>query len=376
MDLIRQLDSCIPHVRLAALERLRILEQHGMLDPHIPAGPALPNYDHIHTSVSYGSIPSGVYSVSRMIWAAHEARAASISIIEHESLAHCEEAHRAVAIVNRGMETPLQVMLGVEFKAPIAQTDEAARRFSASIAHAWGQGEAAWVVGLGVQPCQELLRLVRSFQRAKRVRARKQLEGLNHHLGITPSLMLSELQTAEGNITDRAIALGVAMARWPETDAATLAGRAREVRAMLNPGGPGYVPIAPQLPSYQELIGILVRLRMTPAFTAQLREPALSEALPSLISWGIGALDTAGIEPGEPNAEDHIHDLIRAAQSSGLALLGGADYRGTGTGWQLHAAWMDHPLFRKSLARIDQNATAEPAPTAALSRITMPDGRL
>ncbi len=359
MDLIRQLDSCIPHVRLASLERLRILEQHGMLDSKAQTGPRLPSYDHIHTSVSYGSVAPGVYSVSHMVWAAHEARAVSISIIEHESLAHCEEARRAVAIVNRGMDEPMQWMLGVEFKAPIAQADDGSQRFRASMARAWGQGEAAWVVGLGIRPCEELAKLVHRFQRAKRVRARRQLEGLNRHLGIMPPLMLSELMTTEGNITDRAIALGAAMAKWPDADAATLGCHARDVRAMLNPGGPGYTPFAANLPSYQDLVGTLAHLGMTPAFTSQLREPALSESLPSLISWGIGALDTAGIEPDEPNAEEHIQDLITLAHRFELSLLGGSDYRGTGTGWRSRAAWMDHPLFQKSHARMRCRAAAE-----------------
>ena len=358
-DLIRQLDSCIPHVRLAALERLRILEQHGMLDSKAQAGPVLPSYDHVHTSVSYGYVASGVYSVSRMVWAAHEAGASSISIIEHESLAHCDEAHRAVAVVNRDRDEPLRLMLGVEFKAAIALTDDASRRFSESMARAWGQGEAAWVVGVGVVPSEELTRLVHQFQRAKRVRARRQLEGLNRCLAIAPPLELSELLTVEGNVTDRVIALGVAMAKWPEADATILALHARDVRAMLNPGGPGYAPFPLGLPSYQELIGRLSHLGMTPTFTAQLREPALGESLPSLISWGIGALDTAGIEPNEPNAEECIEDLIASAQQHGLALFGGSDYRGEGTGWRRPAPWMTCPLIRESLERMCCNATVE-----------------
>ena len=86
-------------------------------------------------------------------------------------------------------------MLGVEFKAAIALTDDASRRFSESMARAWGQGEAAWVVGVGVTPSEELARLVHQFLRAKRVRARRQLEGLNRHLAITPPL---ELSNADG----------------------------------------------------------------------------------------------------------------------------------------------------------------------------------
>jgi hypothetical protein len=75
--------------------------------------------------------------------------------------------------------------------------------------------------------------------------------------------------------------------------------------------------------------------------------------LPWLQSWGIGGLDTAGIEPGEPDAERAIQQFITLAEQHGLCLFGGADYRGLGTGWVRHATWMDHPLIRATIDRLE-----------------------
>ena len=167
-----QLDARTLDKRLAALVKLRELEQRGALGPATPKiGPALPSYDHVHSCVSYGDAAPGVFSVARMVWAAHEARAFSILSVEHESVAHMDEAIQATTIVNRGMEQPLRLALAVEFKTPIALNDAVSKKFSDAMLKAWGQGESAWVVAVGARRTPELERLVRQFQEAKRVRA-------------------------------------------------------------------------------------------------------------------------------------------------------------------------------------------------------------
>ena len=353
-ELISQLDSRNVEERLAALESLCELKRQGRLDASIEAGPALPSYDHVHTTVSYGFATPGVYSVSRMVWAAHEADAYSTLIVEHESVAHCEEARRAAAIVNRAGESPLRLILGIEFKSPIVVADGESRRFSESIARTWGQGEAAWVVGIGVTtPHEELIRLAAQFQEAKRGRAQQQLQKLNRHLGLAPPLSLSQLLTPEGNVTDRSLCAVVAGAMAQRGLRHT--GKTPDRRArMLNPGSAGYAPYPPGLPSYQEMIGRLGRLGMVPTFTAQLRGQLLADTMPLLKSWGIGGLDVAGIEPDNPNAERDIRQYIELAEQHGLAMFGGFDYRGAGTGWPRHAAWMDCPLIRRTIDRLAQ----------------------
>jgi hypothetical protein len=345
-----QLDSRILDERLSALAALRELELRGQLGRSVKIGPILPSYNHIHTTASYGFAAPGVFSVAHMVWAAHEAHAYSTIIIEHESVAHLEEAEIAVAIVNRGMTDPLRLILGVEFKAQIALNDPDSRLFSNNIANFWGQGEAAWIVGVGAKPCAELTRLVGRFQEAKRVRASQQLAKLNRHLVLIPPLDQRAVLTPDGNVTDRLLCLTVAKAKWPDADDATLARQAGEVRKLLNPGGAGYAPFPSNLPSYQELIHQLARLGMTPTFTAQLRGQALAQALPLLKSWGVEGLDVAGIEPDEPDAEQEIRQFIKLAKQHGLALFGGSDYRGVGTGWVKHSAWMDDLLIRATIA--------------------------
>jgi len=348
--LFAQLDSRVVDERLAALAALRESELRGRLNGAAKIGPILPSYDHIHTTASYGFAVPGVFSVAHMVWAAHEAHAYSTLMIEHESVAHLQEADSAVAIVNRGVTDPLRLILGVEFKAPIALQDSDSRLFSNRIANFWGQGEAAWIVGVGAKPCAELTQLVGRFQEAKRVRASHQLAKLNQHLVLMPPLDLRALLTPDGNVTDRLLSLAVAKAKWPDADDATLARRASEVRKSLNPGGAGYAPFPSNLPCYQELIHQLARLGMTPTFTAQLRGEVLARALPLLKSWGVGGLDVAGIEPNEPDAEEEIQQFIELARQHGLALFGGSDYRGVGTGWVKHSAWMDDPSIRATIA--------------------------
>ncbi len=338
--------------RLAALEQLCNLERAGKLDPAAKIGPVLPSYDHVHTTASYGNAAPGVHSAARMAWAAHEARAYSILSVEHESLEHMEEMTRAVEIVNRGARQPLKLLLAVEFKTLIALDDDVSRRFSELILKAWGQGEAAWVVGVGARPGAELTGMVRQFQEAKRVRAEQQLAKLNTHLGLKPAVKLEDVLTPEGNTTDRLLSLAVAKAKWPDADDATLARHGSAVRKMLNPGGPAYASYPAGLPSYQELTGTLARMGMAPTFTAQLRGAALDEMMPALLKWGIGGLDVAGIEPWEPDADMEIKHFVKLAERHGMAFVGGSDYRGTGTGWAEHAPWMDHPLVRATIDRL------------------------
>lgn len=287
-----------------------------------------------------------------MVWAAHESRSFSVFIVEHESIAHLDEARHAVAIVNRSEQHPLRLLLGVEFKATLAVNDDFSRRFSEEMIKMWGQGETAWIVGVGAKAGAELARLVARFQKAKQIWIGRQLEKLNHHLGLTPPLKLADLLSPDGNVTARTLCYAVAKTRWPDADGKTLIKHIGAVRAMLNPGGLGYEPFPSGLPSYQELIEILKNLGMTPTFTAQLRQQALSEMLPLLKSWGIGGLDTAGIEPDDPNAECDIQHFIELAGQHGLALFGGSDYRGIDTGWTKHASWMDHPLIRTTMTRM------------------------
>jgi hypothetical protein len=351
-QLFSELDSRNRITRLLALETLRNLERLGISDNSIQAGPCLPSYDHVHTVVSYGDGIPGLHSVSRMVWAAHEAQTFSTLIVEHESLLHCEEAVEAVDIVNREADEPLRLALGVEFKAPLAISDKATKRLSADLLERWGQGDAAWVVGVGVRPSADLKRLVERFQTAKRQRAEEQLERLSQHFAIKPALKLSDIATPEGNVTDRSLCHHVAKTLCRDQDVPQRNRVASEVRKLLNPGQPGYAPYPTELPCYQELVATLQRLGMTPTFTAQLRGEPLENALRLLKAWGIRALDVAGIEPYEPDAERDIQHFLTLAEKHHLQFFGGADYRGEGTGWQHHAAWMDAPLIRKSLERV------------------------
>ena len=358
-DLARQLEAPDVAARLAAVRALCELERNGGLGPARPRiGPVLPSYDHVHTRWSYGDSVPGVCSVSRVVWAAHEARAPSVFLVEHESLAHIDEATAAVRIVNAPDAQPgLRLALAIEFKALIDLDDPAARKLSEAMAALWGQGEAAWVVGVGATRTPELERLARQFREAKRLRAEQQLARLKVHLKLSRRFDLAEILTTEGNVTDRQFSVAVARAELGDAGDVTLARRGSEIRRMLNPGGPGHVPFPTGLPTYQELVPQLARWGMLPTSTAQLRGRAMAELVPALKSWGIAGLDVAGIEPTEPDWEQQIALFIDLAQRHGLALFGGSDYRGTGTGWQRHEAWMDHPFLRGSIDRVARLVT-------------------
>ena len=93
---------------------------------------------------------------------------------------------------------------------------------------------------------------------------------------------------------------------------------------------------------------------MIPTFTAQLRGPAFERVVPLLKTWGIRGLDLAGVEPDEPDAERTIYQYINLAIRNGMALFGGSDYRGTGTGWIKHNKWMNHPTIRTTCNSLAQ----------------------
>ena len=355
-ELISKIDSKNIDVRLAALEALRELEWHGKLSGLGKIGPALPNYIHIHTTASYGFGVPGVYSASHMIWAAHEACAREALLIEHESISHIAEASAAVEIVNRNAPHPMRLIFGVEFKAPIGLEDEGSRRFSHQIGEAWGQKEAAWVVGVGVNLNPELAQLVARFQEAKRWKAAHQLDRLSRHLGLSHPPELSTLLTPDGNVTDRSLSFGLAKTKHPQSDGPTLELQAKGIRKMLNPGEPGHVPFPDGLPNYQQVIRKLADMNSVPVFTAQLRGTALEKSLALLKSWGMGGLDVAGIEPDEADAEQQIQYYIEQAKQYDLLILGGADYRGFGTGWLKYSPWMDHPLIFGSLNQLVESA--------------------
>ncbi len=84
-----------------------------------------------------------------------------------------------------------------------------------------------------------------------------------------------------------------------------------------------------------------------------------------LKSWGMGGLDVAGIEPDEADAEQQIQYYIEQAKQYDLLILGGADYRGFGTGWLKYSPWMDHPLIFGSLNQLVESAV----PVAASVKI-------
>ncbi len=350
--LISRLDADSTQTRLAALEEIQELESFGKLNGHKKIGPVLPNYIHIHTTASYGLAVPGVFSVSHMIWAAHEARAHTALLIEHESTSHLEEARAAVEIVNNHRSQPMRLILGVEFKAPIAIDDLESRRFSDQIGQAWGQNEAAWVVGVGISENRELQNLVAQFQEAKRWKATQQIDKLRRHLGISHPLELSAFLTPEGNLTDRSLSFALAKMKCPQMEGRALERNASTIRKLFNPGEAGYVPFPKGLLSYQQVIRKLADMNSVPTFTSQLHGVALQENMQLLKSWGIRALDIAGIEPGEADAEERILQSLELAKQYNLLIFGGADYRGFGTGWLKHSPWMEHPIMLDSIDQL------------------------
>ena len=163
---------------------------------------------------------------------------------------------------------------------------------------------------------------------------------------------MEDALTPEGNITDRSFSWSLARAKHGRVDDESLGKRAAEIRRMFNPGQPGHYPFPTNLPSYVEVLRCLADLGMLPSFTAQLRGRTLESMMAPLRQWGIRALDTAGIEPDEPNAQGHIQHMIRLAEEHDMALFGGSDYRGSGTGWTEIQPWMAHPRIVESLGMV------------------------
>ena len=358
-----ELDSPSRDKRLTALRALRAHERGGGKGkpPAEAAVPKLPSYDHVHTHASYGQCVPGIYSVSRMVWAAHVHGAESIAIIEHESLEHIDEAIEAVRLVNHGAGRKLRLVLGVEFKAPItadrmpgAQAD----RFRHVMRARWGQGELAWVAAMVARPDEELRDLAARFRLAKARRAEQQLSLLCEHLDIRATLALEDILTPEGNVTDRQLAFAVAGA-CGERASEDVARRASTVRGMLNPGQAAHVDMDPagDLPSYREVLDLLARRDMLPTFTAQLTGEALEEMIGTLCDWGLRGLDTAGIEPYEADAPERIQRFLDSGAAHDLSVFAGVDYRGAGTGWPTREDWMSHPLvlasFRKASEKLE-----------------------
>lgn len=344
-EAIRALDAPMIGARLWAIRSLRRLELAGTPIPEV--GPKLPSYLHVHTNVSYPGVP-GVVSPTHMVWAAHQAGADSILLVEHESQLHVIEAYKAVDIVNEGREKPLEVAFGIEFRAPVDPDSLLGKALKQA-----GRGNAGWVVGMGLEPHafrNNLLgRLAKQFQEAKRNRAKRQLALLRQQLGL--NLALADVATPEGNITERAIAFAAAKAQLdPETSGGRLASRASEIRSEFLEKEPylaadGFVP-------YENMIVNLAGYGLIPTLTAQVPVDVLAGLIPELKRIGIRALDVAGIEPGEPDAEAKINRIIGLAKQNGFFVFGGSDYRGAGTGWLQPAAWMQDPSIAVSLQRL------------------------
>jgi hypothetical protein len=317
-----------------------------------PIDPVLPSYVHVHTAISYGREVPGVYSVTHMLWAAHQNGADTMVLIEHESMAHFEESREALRRINRLRSTPFRLILGIEFKVrivPEVLRGADADRFRADIRRIWGQDELSWIVAMGCVADPRWEPVVRLFQEGKRVRAERQLELLARHLRVQPVPALEKFLTGEGNITDRQLCFSVASVLVKPGDIPGLIRKASEIRRLLNLGQPAYVPCPPNFPSITEMSAQMKTLGTQVFFTAQLRGQALHENAASLKRWGIDGLDTAGVEPDDPGAKEAIQSIIDAADRNGLGVLGGSDYRGTGSGWTRKEPWMNHPLFIRTL---------------------------
>jgi hypothetical protein len=359
-DLARGLDAPSLPNRLEALRALCAC--HARDDAALPPearGPCLPSYDHVHSRYSYGSWVPGVCSVAHQVWAAHVNRAPSITAIEHESLAHYEEAMAAVRIVNdfRGA-SPLPLLLGIEFKARIdarCVPGPAGDLFRRLMLRQWGQDQAAWVIGVGATVTPEIRQLVARFQSVKRQRAAWQLDLLNAHLDLTPPLRLEDLLTDEGNITDRLLCFAVASRLVSPLHSFTPHSIAAQVRRLLNPGQAAGCDYPDDHPGFLELMRVLQNNGLVPFFSAQIRGDDLRTVWPHLEQWGVRGLDTGGIEPDEPDAQAKIQTMLDLAEQRDLFLIGGVDYRGAGTGWTRHQAWMDHPRIVQTRRKLAWN---------------------
>lgn len=362
----QQLDAPNLADRLAALRRLKELEQQGVKMPAVE--PALPaaGWIHVHTDRSYPGVP-GAYSPAHMVWAAHRQGANDLYLVDHETVAHIPEGFEAARIVNEGRATPLRVLFGVEFRTRVDSGSDALRD---GLGRGVGRDStAAWVVAMGVpitpegQVPEALVRFVRVFQTAKLKRAETQINRLNKEFGL--QLSLGDMPTADGrNVTERALAEAAAQALrnlGSSRDPAQI--RDEHLRNVPYLKRYGFL-------AYNTVIEVISQLGMTPAFTMQVPAGELEGLLPELKKLGIGALDLSGIESKHPNAERDIQQVIALAERNGMPVVGGSDYRGTGAvGWPNHARWMEDPYLRDSLNQVLGAGMEEEPDEQAIARL-------
>ncbi len=349
-EAIAELDSPKMAVRLAALRKLRELQKQDVAIPIV--GPALPSYVHVHSTASYPAVP-GVVSPARMVWAAHQAGAREIFLVDHETLLHIEEGFQAVKIVNEGVKRPLRPVFGVEFKAPVSAQWTALR---AALQDGVAAGDAAWVVAWGVpvdadgKVPQGLVNLVGEFQKAKRERAMDQALRLERELNDGFDLNSVLGLSPDRNITDRQLAYAAAIQQLGSTASSDeLNARASKIRQEVI----GPVPLSSakyHFPSYETTVALLVQLGMVPTFTMQVKVPALPGLMKDLKEIGLQAFDIAGLEHHHAKVLDDVRTVIALAKKNSMPVLGGVDYRGDGAiGWPQAADWMKNWAIREGI---------------------------
>ncbi|MCM8794709.1 MAG: hypothetical protein NC819_02760 [Candidatus Omnitrophica bacterium] len=357
---VQGLDAPDEETRLQSIRELRKLETQGVSLPVV--GPILPSYIHVHTDRSYPELP-GTFSATHMIWAAHQADAREIFLVDHETVAHIREGFEAAKIVNEGDPTPLKPIFGVEFRAPV---DPSRIELREALQKGVGRGPAAWVVGMGVPVDGEgnfpaaLGQLVARFQGAKEVRGNEQVLALaSGALGLKVAVSREKLESlvVNRNVTERQLSFDIARAELG-VDAAqeAVTKRASQVRAAITQipyrTEAGFLP-------YEETVRRLAELGMIPTFTMQVSVSDLQRLLPELRGLGIQALDLSGIESHHANAVSDIETAIRLAQQNRMLVVGGVDYRGTGAiGWPQAANWMRTPEIGLTLLAVRASAQA------------------
>ncbi len=360
------LDDPSLEARLQALRTLRKLEQSGVPVTRIrtvePKG--LGSWLHIHTTASYPSLP-GVFSPAHMIWAAHQAGADVVGLVDHETLAHVREGFQAAQIVNGGAEKPMRVLYGVEFKAPVHSRRTELR---AALHRGVAAGYDAWVVGWGVpvgpngEIPEELVQMVDQFQRAKLARANEQTSILRSQKKINIYLAdLLAISPDGKNITDRQLSYSAAILAPGLVDSTQLQREADQIRREILAKFPLLSVYG--FPKYEQVVSQLTELGMVPTFTMQVQVPDLQKLVPELRKIGIQAFDLAGIEHHHPNAVADIQQVIDLAEQYDMPVIGGSDYRGEGAiGWPTAADWMKDPVLATSIEQLlGRGATPAPA---------------
>ena len=357
---IKGLDAPTEEARLEAVRALREFERRRVRVPTV--GPVLPSYAHVHTTGSYWKLP-GTFSPTHMIWAAHEAGAGVIFLVDHETVAHIHEGFEAAQIVNEGSSNPVRPVFGVEFRAPVnpsrADLLDALRR-------GVGRGEAAWVVGMGVpvdaegNPPRALGALVAQFQAAKERRGAEQVVSLTTGgIGLKVGLSTESLLplVTNRNVTERQLSFDIARAVLGAQAGqdALLTMCAAEIRTEITK-----VPyrLEAGFPPYEQVVRRLAEIGMIPSFTMQVSAGDLERLLPELKGIGIRALDLSGIESHHANAVADINSVINLARRNRLPVVGGVDYRGEGAiGWPEAAHWMNNPAIGIGLLAAQASAS-------------------